>query len=59
MSATNKAIHLGIEKISTGNNRKELVQTRIATARRTLFALMGAGLNGVNQLLRRRCRTSV
>ena len=51
MSATNKATHLGIERISTGNNRKELVQTRIATARRTVFDLMGAvlhGLNGVN-----------
>jgi hypothetical protein len=44
MSATNKATHLGIERISTGNNRKELVQTRITTARKTVFALMGAGL---------------
>ena len=35
MSATNKATHLGIERISTGNNRKELVQTRITTARRS------------------------
>ena len=48
MSATNKATHLDIERISTGNNRKELVQTRITTARKTVFALMGAGLNGVN-----------
>jgi hypothetical protein len=32
----------------TGNNRKELVQTRITTARRTVFALMGAGLHGLN-----------
>lgn len=48
MSATNKATHLGIERISTGNNRKELVQTRITTARRTAFALMGAGLHGLN-----------
>jgi hypothetical protein len=48
MSATNKATHLGIERISTGNNRKEVVQTRIATARRTVFALMGAGLHGLN-----------
>jgi hypothetical protein len=47
MSATNKATHLGIERISTGNNRKELVQTRITTAR-TVFALMGAGLHGLN-----------
>jgi hypothetical protein len=37
-----------IERISTGNNRKELVQTRITTARRTVFALMGAGLQGLN-----------
>jgi hypothetical protein len=44
----NKATHLGIERISTGNNRKELVQTRITTARRTVFALMGAGLHGLN-----------
>ena len=48
MSATNKTTHLGIERISTGNNRKELVQTRITTARRTVFALMGAGLHGLN-----------
>ena len=48
MSATNKATHLGIERISTGNNRKQLVQTGITTARRTLFALMGAGLHGLN-----------
>ena len=48
MSATNKVTHLGIERISTGNNRKELVQTRITTARRTVFALMGAGLHGLN-----------
>ena len=48
MSATNKATHLGIERISTGNNQKELVQTRITTARRTVFALMGAGLQGLN-----------
>jgi hypothetical protein len=48
MSVTNKATHLGIERISTGNNRKELVQTRITTARRTVFALMGAGLHGLN-----------
>ena len=48
MSATNKATHLGIERISTGNNRKELVQTCITTARRTVFALMGAGLHGLN-----------
>ena len=48
MSVANKATHLGIERISTGNNRKELVQTRITTARRTVFALMGAGLHGLN-----------
>jgi hypothetical protein len=48
MSATNKATHLGIERISTGNSRKELVETRITTARRTVFALMGAGLHGLN-----------
>jgi hypothetical protein len=48
MSATNKATHLGIERISTGNNRKELFETRITTARRTVFALMGAGLHGLN-----------
>jgi hypothetical protein len=48
MSVTNKATHLGIERISTGNNRKELVQTRITAARRTVFALMGAGLHGLN-----------
>ena len=47
MSVANKATHLGIERISTGNNGKELVQTRITTAR-TVFALMGAGLNGLN-----------
>jgi hypothetical protein len=44
----NTATYLGIERISTGNNRKELVQTRITTARRTVFALMGAGLHGLN-----------
>jgi 5'-3' exonuclease len=48
MSATNKVTHLDIERISTGNNRKELVQTRITTARKTVFALMGAGLHGLN-----------
>ena len=30
------------------NNRKEIVQTLITTARRTVFALMGAGLHGLN-----------
>jgi hypothetical protein len=46
MSATNKATHLGIERISTGNNRKELVQTCILKnnlAKNDIFVISGYG----------------
>lgn len=49
LTVSDQATHLGIQRcVTNAKTTKETVQTRIITARRTVFALMGAGLHGLN-----------
>ncbi|VDI05594.1 Hypothetical predicted protein [Mytilus galloprovincialis] len=49
MATPTSSTHLGIERDNTSNTGTKLVvKKRIITARRTVYALMGAGLHGLN-----------
>jgi hypothetical protein len=59
VTVTDNCTHLGVDRYSDSHTSNEFIDDRVKLARRTSYALMGAGLHGTNGINVPTCRKMI